>query len=274
MNMADIIAKRRKEKGLTQKQLADKLGVTDKAVSKWERGNGYPDISYLEPLAAALDVNVSELLKGKTENPDQESDGEDDNDDTIIKKTLDYANSVYETRSKKMPRMVLLSFLALGLAGIITTSIVDFAINDEFTWSVLPISSIIFTWLCMIPLFLFKKRGIDIALLFTSIFVFPLLYIIDRFTGGGWFSTIAIPMIIAGIVILWLIRIVFATKLSIWSKLAASSLIGATANIVIAFILGRILNDGGFDVWNLMSVAILVVIAIILFAIGRAQEKQ
>lgn len=54
----------RESKGLTQGQLAQLVGVTDKAVSKWETGRGLPDISLVEPLAQALDVSVAELLTG------------------------------------------------------------------------------------------------------------------------------------------------------------------------------------------------------------------
>ena len=51
-----FIAQRRKELNLTQRELAEALHVTDKAVSKWERGAGCPDISLLEPLAEALEL--------------------------------------------------------------------------------------------------------------------------------------------------------------------------------------------------------------------------
>lgn len=51
---------------LTQLQLADRLGVSDKTVSKWETGKGYPDITLLEPIADALSVSVAELLSGNT----------------------------------------------------------------------------------------------------------------------------------------------------------------------------------------------------------------
>lgn len=57
--------KRLREKaGLTQNELAEKICVTGKAVSKWETGRGLPDISLIEPLAAALSVSVAELLSG------------------------------------------------------------------------------------------------------------------------------------------------------------------------------------------------------------------
>ncbi len=60
-----FISARRKELSLNQKQLADKLGVTDKAVSKWETGRSAPDISLLEPLARELDISVVEILRGE-----------------------------------------------------------------------------------------------------------------------------------------------------------------------------------------------------------------
>ena len=49
---------------MTQRELADRLHVTDKAVSKWETGKGFPDLKLLEPLAKALDVSLVELLQG------------------------------------------------------------------------------------------------------------------------------------------------------------------------------------------------------------------
>ena len=57
-----FIAENRKALGMTQKDLAERLHITDKAVSKWERGLSYPDVTLLEPLAAAFDLNVEELL--------------------------------------------------------------------------------------------------------------------------------------------------------------------------------------------------------------------
>ncbi len=64
----EFISKLRKEQGMTQKELAEKLFVSDKAVSKWERGQSLPDITMLNPLAEALGVTAAELLNcGKIE---------------------------------------------------------------------------------------------------------------------------------------------------------------------------------------------------------------
>ncbi len=59
-----MIAELRKKQGLTQQQLADKLNLSNKTISKWESGNGSPDISNLPVLAETLGISVDELLKG------------------------------------------------------------------------------------------------------------------------------------------------------------------------------------------------------------------
>ena len=68
----------RKQRGLTQAELAARIGVTDKAVSRWEPGKGFPDVSLLPPLAQALGTSVTELLAGEpltAEEKAQRSDG-------------------------------------------------------------------------------------------------------------------------------------------------------------------------------------------------------
>ncbi|MCI8922092.1 MAG: helix-turn-helix transcriptional regulator [Acutalibacter sp.] len=60
-----FIAGERKRKALTQKQLAEMLGISDKTISKWERGGGFPEVSLLLPLCRELDITVNELLAGE-----------------------------------------------------------------------------------------------------------------------------------------------------------------------------------------------------------------
>ncbi len=55
----------RKEKGITQEQLAEKLGVTSKSISRWENGNTMPDYTLLKDLCNELDININELLSGE-----------------------------------------------------------------------------------------------------------------------------------------------------------------------------------------------------------------
>ena len=63
----NMVAALRKEKGMTQLELAEKMGVTDKAVSKWERDLSFPDVSSIPKLAEILEVSVDELMQVKTD---------------------------------------------------------------------------------------------------------------------------------------------------------------------------------------------------------------
>ncbi len=64
-SMGEFISTLRKEKGMTQKEIADMLNITDKAVSKWERDIAYPDTQTIPRLAEILDVSVEELMNAK-----------------------------------------------------------------------------------------------------------------------------------------------------------------------------------------------------------------
>lgn len=83
-----FLAQLRREKGMTQKELAACLYVSDKAVSKWERGLSVPDISLLVPLAEQLNVTVAELLQGCRVEEEQRFTREETEE--LIRKALDF----------------------------------------------------------------------------------------------------------------------------------------------------------------------------------------
>ena len=104
-----FIAELRKQKGFTQKELAENLMVTDKAISRWETGKGLPDTSLLKPLGDVLGVSVTELLSGKKiEEVDMKERA-----DNIILEALNY--------SKRMLASVIGTILfIIGIAFIIS----------------------------------------------------------------------------------------------------------------------------------------------------------
>ena len=65
IKIGKFIAEERKTKKYTQRELADKLSISDKTISKWERGNGFPEVSLLLPLCNELEITVNELLSGE-----------------------------------------------------------------------------------------------------------------------------------------------------------------------------------------------------------------
>lgn len=101
----NFIAELRKEKGLTQLQLAEMICVSDKAVSKWETGRGLPDVSLLKPLGEALGVSVGELLSGERLEISQVKD----RTDTLIENALRYSR-------RMMARTAVIALFIVGAA--------------------------------------------------------------------------------------------------------------------------------------------------------------
>lgn len=94
-SIGETIASLRKEKGMTQNELAEKMNVTDKAVSKWERDLSCPDVNTISKLADILEVSIEELLKAKKK-------------DNLEMKTKDLMNLIFKAVA-----------LAMGIAVVI-----------------------------------------------------------------------------------------------------------------------------------------------------------
>ena len=74
----ELIAESRRALGMTQKQLADAIGVTDKAISRWETGRGFPDAVYLQPLSQTLGISITEIVNGELTQPENAARQADD----------------------------------------------------------------------------------------------------------------------------------------------------------------------------------------------------
>ena len=134
-----FIRDRRLALGLTQQQLAERVGITDKAVSKWERSVSYPDITLLRELAAALEVSVTELLAGEREEapspvpPAVES---------VVVDTVAYA----ETARRKNGGWRWWLFVGLTAGCLIAAMVVCIVNGFRFTWSVGVLKCLAFGW--------------------------------------------------------------------------------------------------------------------------------
>lgn len=107
IKFGSFVARVRKDKNMTQAELASKIKVTDKAVSRWERGLGFPDINTLEPLAEALGVSVLELIKSeKIETEDIQCE-----DATLILK-----DTIQEASSQRLLNKKQYQMIAIGIA--------------------------------------------------------------------------------------------------------------------------------------------------------------
>lgn len=124
--VGNFIAGLRKSKSMTQKELAEKLGVTDKAVSKWERGLGYPDISILPSLADVFAVTVEEILSG-VHSPQIPSDISDIEVNTQTEKPIEIENTTNEVKTNgffKKKHIKIVIFIQIIISAIIVLTAV------------------------------------------------------------------------------------------------------------------------------------------------------
>ena len=124
-NIGKLISKIRKEKGMTQKDLADKLNVTDRAVSKWERGLCCPDISLLKDLSSILDISISKLICGE------------ELSDESINKTIQFTEKNIKQRIIKYFNIVLISIIILLIIFIVLNILkVEFRYHKKYKYTV------------------------------------------------------------------------------------------------------------------------------------------
>ena len=118
-----FIAEQRKAHGMTQRQLAEKLSVSDKTVSKWECGNGLPEVSLMLPLCELLSINVNELLSGERLDADSYKQHAEEN----MMKLID------ERKENKRKLILEVVVLLITLLGSITLIMISGLMEME-TW--------------------------------------------------------------------------------------------------------------------------------------------
>ena len=148
----NLIKELRTEKELTQKELAEKLNVSTAAVSKWENGKGFPDISLLEPLSAELGISITELVKG-------EKNVLIENSDSVAKEIIEISKN--NMKYERARQIIVVSILSLTIIAMVSFIIFDaysgYQTNMEYS---LPVPSII-----GLAMFLFGGNAIVFAII-------------------------------------------------------------------------------------------------------------
>lgn len=170
MKIGRFIRDRRIELGMTQQQLADKLGITDKAVSKWERSVSYPDITILRELSAALGVTVTELLAGERDRQSPEAVPPEVHE--VVVDTVAYA----ETARKRNGGWKFWLFAALTAGCLIAVLVLCIVDRFRFQWSLKVMQCIAFGWAVCYPLLRTENHPIRNAMVIASITVYPFIY--------------------------------------------------------------------------------------------------
>ena len=106
-----FIQELRKEKEMTQQELANKLNITDRAISKWENGRGLPDLSLIKPLCEELDISINELLSGEKLSEKEYNEKLEEN----IEKTIEYTTNKIKNIKDKIKVFLIVIITIIGL---------------------------------------------------------------------------------------------------------------------------------------------------------------
>ncbi len=262
--IGQFIAELRKEQRLTQRELAEKLHVTDKAVSKWERGLSYPDVSLLLALAEILGVTVGELLNGeRAQTPQPEAEG-------VVDSVFHYAEEASASRLRGWQGLAAVLFSASCLLAVLICIICDAAINGSLSWSYYPLASVVFGWGVIFPLVLKGRRGIVWSLLTLTVTILPFFWLLKALTGNPMLWSIALRMSILSLGYLWLVFLLF--KFCKRRRLAAagfSCLLGIVLFLFINGSLSQMIGGVFLDIWDLLTFGVLAASALGCFLLEK-----
>lgn len=269
MNQTEIgafIAKCRKEKKLTQAQLAEKLNITDRAVSKWETGKSMPDSSIMLELCEILGITVNELLSGEEIDMERYEKKADEN--LIALKRKDENNMTKNV-------MISILFSITLLIGIMVCLICNIAISGHLTWSLIPVSSIVFAWVISFPSIILGKRGSIASLLSFSVFLIPYLFLLSRLIKVREIVSVGAVMAITLILFLWISAAVFHRmgKTRKWMAFGVVFLLAIPFMFMINIILSNRTAEPILDIWDILSVFILLILAFTFFICDHAKKK-
>lgn len=193
------VAQLRKIKGITQAQLAEILNVSNKTISRWETGDGYPDISLLKPLARALDVSIDYLLgneaQNRTHNPVEESGVQKDSKENVIRDMpFDWRHPRWKdlTPLNKVAAATLLVMILYNvswwiLAAFTSFEVINiFVVLNAFFIKYLPITGIICTTVSLVrgeKGLSFRQSNVSRAL-FAGNLIVPLVFLAIMFFGA------------------------------------------------------------------------------------------
>ncbi len=263
-----FITQCRKEKKLTQAQLAEKLNITDRAVSKWETGKSMPDSSIMLELCEILGITVNELLMGEREKRESYEEKGDENLDTIdtIKKRKNRVG---------FKRLGAVIFSALLFTAMAVCFICDMAISGRLTWSLISAVSIVFGWAVCLPGIRFGKKGIVRCFGWLSGLIIPYLYVLSRLINVREVFTVGGTMAVISVAFLWMVIGVFK---KMWSGkkravFGTVCLVSARFVVTVNVVLSRMTGSPVFNVWDGITVLVLLVSAGVSFGLGGQEEK-
>lgn len=264
-DMGNRIYEARKNAHYTQRQLADLINVSDKAISKWERGVGCPDISLLVPLSDALHISVNELMGGT----DLDNPSEEDKTIDPMKNMIAYAKEkTMENKEHILQTLYIVVSMGL-LMAIGICLLIEYTFMEGFFWSIIATSSMIYAWFIISALLCSKKHHLLRAIFVASLGILPFLYSISLVLFDiNWFLYLALPISLVSLLYTaFVVYVWYRCSINIWYKLSLTVVLSPVVSIVVNLLIDKI---SFLPILNIIS---SVTIAIGFFMYGYTKNK-
>ena len=215
-----LIRQLRLKEGWTQKELGSKIGISEKAISKWERGLSFPDITLLPRLADVFHVTVGEIISGQ-----QLSEPALDPEvfDSVVADTLVYSKRDTFSKGK---RIFCLIFIPLLLTAMLICAIINLAVNHQLSWAYYPIGALLIVLSLTLALLLPHAHRLEILMGTLEFSLMIYLAMIEKLSGTqGWLISLALPISLVSVVCLYLLLKLLMILKRKWQILSYSMLI-------------------------------------------------
>ncbi len=161
------------------------------------------------------------------------------------------------------------------LIGIMVCLICDIAISGNLTWSLIPVSSIAFAWAVSFPSILLGKRGIVVSFISLSVFIIPYLFLLSNLIKVKEVFSVGAAVAVTSIIFLWILAAIFnrVGKTRRLIALGISFLLAVPFVIIVNVMVSKMIGEPVFDVWDMLSVFILLIFAFVSFICDYAKKK-
>ncbi len=223
-----------------------------------------PDSSIMLELCEILGITVNELLSG--EKIDMESYEKKADENLITLKKKDENNMTKNF-------IISILFSATLLIGIMVCLICNIAISGNLTWSLIPVSSIVFAWVISFPSIILGKRGIIVSFISLSVFIVPYLFLLGSLLKVKEVFSVGAVIAVTSIVFLWIIVAVFKRIKSKLVALGTTFLSTIPYMIIVNVVLSKMIDEPVLDVWDMLSIFMLLILAFVSFICDYAKKK-
>ena len=192
MTLGEKIQKLRKQRGLSQEALAEKVTVTRQTISKWELGQSLPDLDFIAQLSDIFNVSSDYLIKDEMTEPNE----------------LPYKKRNYRL-SEQGKRIILVIVSAAALIAGCVCLICDYFTSDRLSWSLIAAVSIMAAWLMILPSLISRTKIVLKTLVVVSAVPIPLLAILSLLLNKSVIFTLGICITLIAIAAIWIIYGIF-----------------------------------------------------------------